>query len=371
MLTDTLLGRSLLWRAPRWGDFNRFPSEPAGADPGVGPPKVSRQIIDPERVSVRSYGRFPKMTLASLLSATDTVALIALREGSAVFDWRRAGSNVGELGRNLSVTKSIGWAVIGRALDERDISPDCRIGSLLPQIADPAVRELTIAQLMRMSSGIRYKEGPFPWTDDARVYHGVNLRRAALRVHVSDPVDAFFHYNDWHPLLLAIALERITGRRTAELFRDLWEQIGAGAATMTTDQRGFDGLAHMESGFNTTAEGLALFGQLILGKGVWQDKRLIPARWMTRLFSPESSWQTADAFRYYANRPWGRPLLTGHYQYKDFWWHYLPSTNIHDLFAMGALGAHVYVSPDTDCVIVRHEVVSQGAVAAARVSRIG
>jgi hypothetical protein len=74
---------------------------------------------------------------------------------------------------------------------------------------------------------------------------------------------------------------------------------------------------------------------------------------MTRLFSPESSWQTADAFRYYANRPWGRPLLTGHYQYKDFWWHYRPNANIHDLFAMGAMGAHVYVSPDTDCVIVR------------------
>ena len=48
------------------------------------------------------------MTLASLLSVTDTVELIALCEGTAVFDWRKAGSNVGELGRNLSVTKSIG-----------------------------------------------------------------------------------------------------------------------------------------------------------------------------------------------------------------------------------------------------------------------
>jgi hypothetical protein len=108
MLTDTFLGRSLLWRAPRWDYFDRFSSEPAGADPRVGPPKFSRQIIDPERVSVRSHGRFPSMTLASLLSVTDTVELIALCEGTAVFDWRKAGSNVGELGRNLSVTKSIG-----------------------------------------------------------------------------------------------------------------------------------------------------------------------------------------------------------------------------------------------------------------------
>ena len=109
----------------------------------------------------------------------------------------------------------------------------------------------------------------------------------------------------------------------------------------------------MESGFNTSAEGLALFGQLILAKGIWQDKQLIPASWMTRLFSPEGSWLGTDAFRYYVNRPWGRPLMTGHYQYKDFWWHYRPNTSVHDLFAMGAMGAHVYVSPDTGCVIVR------------------
>src|SRR5579883_2898012 len=105
MLTDTLLGRSLLWRAPRWGDFNRFPSEPAGADPGVDPPKVSRQIIDPERVSVRSHGRFPKMTPASWLSSTVALALMALGDGSTVFKWRWGGSNFGKLGCNRSVTK--------------------------------------------------------------------------------------------------------------------------------------------------------------------------------------------------------------------------------------------------------------------------
>lgn len=353
MLTDSFLGRYLLWRTPRWDDFDRFPAEQAGCAGEPVLPEFAGQVLYPTQINMSSAGRFSSMTLANLLEATGTVTFLALWRGQVVFQWRAAGARVGGLGRNLSVTKSIAWAIIARVLSEKAVSTDTPIGDVLPEMADGGAKHLTIDQLMRMSSGIQYSEGLSPWADDARVYHGVNLREAAFRVRICDPVDAYFHYNDWHPLLLAMALERITGRRTAELFSDLWRELGAGLATMTMDHRGPGGLAHMESGFNTSAEGLAAFGRLVLSNGVLHQRQLIPPTWIARLHSTEGSWQTKDAFRYYAKRPWGRPLMTGRYRYKDFWWHYCPDADIHDLFAMGAMGAHLYVSPDTGCVIVR------------------
>lgn len=76
---------------------------------------------------------------------------------------------------------------------------------------------------------------------------------------------------------------------------------------------------------------------------------------MARLGDLSDAWHTPAYFAYYIDRrlPCGRPLASGHYAYKDFWRHHRPEAGIHDLFAMGALGAHLYVSRDTGCVIVR------------------
>lgn len=207
-----------------------------------------------------------------------------------------------------------------------------------------------------MASGIGYREGVLPWHDDARVYHGTQLRRQVLHVRLVDAVDRRFHYNDWHPLLVALALERAGGAPVAELLaRDLWCPLGAGEATLSLDHHGGGSLAHLESGLNATAYGLARLGQLVLHGRQWEDRALVPAAWLARLDDLADAWRHPEHFNYYREHrlPWARPLASGRFAYKDFWWHHCREAGVHDLFAMGALGAHVYISRDTDCVIVR------------------
>jgi CubicO group peptidase (beta-lactamase class C family) len=293
--------------------------------------------------------------LAGFLAATGTTAFLASVDGRVVCEWFAPGRDARTPGRNLSVTKSVASLLTGQVIASGRLGgPDTALGDLVPGLADPAVARLRIDQLLRMGSGIRYREGPLPWSDDARVYHGTRLRHAAMRVHVADPVDAFFHYNDWHPLLLALALERAGSDSVAGLLaRALWQPLGAGRATLTLDHAGAGALPHLESGLNTAPEDLLRCGQLVLQGGQWQGRQLVPAAWIERLDDPAGCWRTPEDFRYYARLPWGRPLATGRYGYKDFWWHHFPRAGVHDVFAMGALGAHVYVSRDTRCVIVR------------------
>ena len=81
----------------------------------------------------------------------------------------------------------------------------------------------------------------------------------------------------------------------------------------------------------------------------------MPAAWLARLDNLSDAWHAPAYFAYYIERqlPSARPLATGRYAYKDFWWHHRPEAGVHGLFAIGVLGAHVYVSRDTDCVMVR------------------
>lgn len=307
-----------------------------------------------EQLTVPAAGAWQGGSLQSLLAGTGTTSFLVLRDGQLAHEWYAPNFGADTVTRTLSVTKSVASLLVGQAVGDGRLSVDASLGDLLPGLVDPRVAAMTVEQLMRMSSGIRYREGVTPWSDDALVYHGSGLRQAARRVRVVDPVDKHFHYNDWHPLLIAMVLENASDASVAQLLsKDLWAPLDAGPATMTLDHSHTGKLAHLESGFNATPHGLARLGQLVLQRGVWNGQELVPAAWLGRLDDLSSGWNSARDFAYYESLPWGRPLSSGKFGYKDFWWHYMPRHGVHDLFAMGALGAHVYVSRDTGCVLVR------------------
>jgi CubicO group peptidase (beta-lactamase class C family) len=258
--------------------------------------------------------------------------------------------------RSFSVTKSVASALVGMAVRDGAIdSTETAIGRWLPDLHDPRARELTIAHLLEMRSGIRFTEGMLPWDDAPRTYFATDLRARVLTLPVVAPVGAFFHYNDWHPLLLSLILERATGSTVTELIqRWIWNPLGMEhPASIMVDRNDPGGLEHLESGLTATARDLAKFGQLFLQDGVWQGRRLLPARWVESTTSPVGVRSDEAWFDHYRARPWGRVLSSGRIYYGRMWWGHRLASGGHDFFAMGVLGQHVYVSPDTATVIVR------------------
>jgi CubicO group peptidase (beta-lactamase class C family) len=181
------------------------------------------------------------------------------------------------------------------------------------------------------------------------------LRRRLLERRVSDPIGKFFRYNDWHPQLFSLILERATGNTVTEWLQNkLWDPLGMEFAGLTMVDRGdAQGLEHLESGLTATAVDLAKFGQFFLQDGVWQGERLLPEGWVRDTTSPHNARTDAEWFSYYRNRLWGRFLASGRVYYKRMWWGVRLDEKRHDFFAMGVLGQHIYVSPDTRSVIVR------------------
>jgi CubicO group peptidase (beta-lactamase class C family) len=90
-----------------------------------------------------------------------------------------------------------------------------------------------------------------------------------------------FHYNNYNPLLVGLALERVVGMPVAAyLERTLWQPLGMeadGSWSLDSRRSGFE---KMESGLNARAIDFAKFGVLYAGGDAWRGRQLVPAAWV-------------------------------------------------------------------------------------------
>jgi CubicO group peptidase (beta-lactamase class C family) len=208
----------------------------------------------------------------------------------------------------------------------------------VPELAgrDPRFGRITLRHLLTMTSGLRYEEGG-PWGDDTATYYAPDLRELALtRTEVVEEPGRRFHYNNFNPLLIGLALERAIGTPVAAyLERKLWRPLGMeadGSWSLDSEASGFE---KMESGLNGRPIDFAKFGLLFARDGAWRGRQLVPKAWVRDPTLVPTRVAEAPA---------------GSYQY--FWW-VQDQRRPRAQFARGNYGQHVYVVPATDLVLVR------------------
>ena len=166
--------------------------------------------------------------LEAVLDQTGTTALVIVAKGKLVYEHYANGGGRDAVNRCFSVTKSFASALVGIAIGEGRLSGiDQPISEHLPEFAGRPTGELTLRHLLEMRSGIRFIPGPQPWSDDAICYFSPDCRAATRRVPVTDPIGGFFHYNDYHPFLVGMILERVMGKPIGQTFgQRLWQRMG-------------------------------------------------------------------------------------------------------------------------------------------------
>ena len=355
VITSTYLGRYLTWLKPTNYDDLRMPQRAltASSAPIALPIQLASGLAE---LPISPGKADPALPLVNLLVDTGTTALVVLNRARIVWEHYPNGGARERLNRCFSVTKSVASALVGVAVGAGLIgSVEDPVGRYLTELRDSPVGNLTIAHLLEMRSGIRFVEGLLPWDDEPRAYYATDLRSRLFQCRITDPVGRFFHYNDWHPLLISLILERATGKSVTDWLQEkLWNPLGAEySASMMVDRNDAVGLEHLESGLTATAHDLAKFGQLFLQDGVWNGQRLLPEGWVKSTTAPDNARTDPEWFAYYRDRPWGRFLDSGRIYYRRMWWGNRLDGTSYDFFAMGVLGQHIYVSPGTQTVIVR------------------
>jgi CubicO group peptidase (beta-lactamase class C family) len=329
---ESTIARALIWRESDVGDQDRFPARriPAGARASPLLAGVEADLV----VSGEGNG------LDEFLRDTDTSAFLVVHEDRLVRERYFGGSTRESLQTSFSVAKSFVSTLVGIAIDEGLIgSVDDRLTEYVPELAarDPRFREITLRDLLTMSSGIRYEEGGFPrFGDDTYTYYGVDLRDIALnRVRIEGPPGIAWEYNNYHPLLLGLVLERATGTSVSDFMASrLWQPLGAEAdATWNLDSER-SGFEKMESGLNARAVDYARFGLLFLHNGERDGRRIVSEEWVRAATGADGNTDPAS-----------------YHGYGYFWW--IDVERPGRFYAMGKYGQYIYVAPDAGAVVVR------------------
>lgn len=274
--------------------------------------------------------------LKTMLEDLETVALLAVKNDSIVFEKYWDGYSDSSLSGSFSMAKSVTSLLIGAAVKEGKIkSVQEPVGNYVYEFKDkPAVK---IVDLLTMSSGSNWDESyANPFSVTTELYYGSDATDVSTRVRIVDSPGTKYIYKSGDTQLLGLVLEKATGKSLAAYAAEkLWQPIGAEhAALWSTDHVG--GVEKAYCCFNSNARDFARIGQLMLDSGRWKGNEIIPIDYYQQSIKPCMIPDAAGA-------------ACNYYGYQ--WW-IIPSKP--DIFyARGILGQYIIVMPSKKTVLVR------------------
>lgn len=282
--------------------------------------------------------------LQSFVNDTKTTSFLIVKDGTLIYEQYANGYGENSVNTSFSMAKSIVSLLIGKAIEEGYIlSVKQPISDYIIEFKDKSIGNTTIEQLLLMRSDIEYDEDKFLWFgDDSLTYWHPDLRKLALEhTAMTSKYNGKFHYNNYHPLLLGIILERSTSLSVSEYFeKTFWRNIGAeenASWSLDSEKSAFE---KMESGINFRAKDFIKIGSMLLDKGKWEGKTLISESWIH-----QSVYGEYDSLEYS-----GTFLEKKNVGYKYMWYYVNNST---DFFAWGKSDQILYISPENNTVILR------------------
>lgn len=179
-----------------------------------------------------------------------------------------------------SMAKSIVSIAVGMALAEGKIaSLDDKIAKYVPELAGRAFGESTIRNMLRMASGVQFRE-VYDGNDDLarftriRVTEGSMAALKAFNVRDNDQ-GVRFHYASSQTVVLTVLLRAVTGTSLSEyLTPRLWQPMGAEADAAWV--RTADGTESGGGGFNATLRDYGRLGVLLADDGALGGRQIIP-----------------------------------------------------------------------------------------------
>ena len=251
---------------------------------------LSGQITDrlprsiPESEGVSSSG------ITDFINAVDTGrqeihSFMFLRHGKVIAEgwWDPHGPEYKHL--LYSASKTFTATAIGLAVSENRLKVTDKVVSFfpysLPDTLGTNMKELTVENLLTMSVG-QDPAGMGGGADDDWI-------TAFLKNEPVHKPGSVFLYNNMATFMLSAIVQQVTGLTTFDYLKPrIFDPLSIRGADWDKNAQGINlGMI----GLRLRTEDLAKFGQLLLQKGKWNNKQLIPAEWVNAAtsFKIESS----------------------------------------------------------------------------------
>ncbi len=357
-------------------DRDSLAFEPVPVESGLPPPETldwpMGDLLPDAPPAGIDTARLEAAVEAAFANPADlTTAFLVVHRGRLVAERYAPGIGRDTQLESWSMGKSITASLVGVLMQEGELRLDQRAPvTEWQQTGDPRA-QITVAHLLRMSSGLRFS---FPtiesydgtarpalvglfWNgvpDHIRIYTGMeDVFRFAIDAPAEHPPGTVGRYRNSDPLVLGAIVRRVLEARGDDYLgwpqRALFDRIGVRRHVLETDVHG----NFILTGYNYgTARGWARLGLLYLQDGIWQRERLLPEGFAEFVSTPAPAWrEPLYGGLFWLNRTGRAPLP------EDAYW-------------MGGDGEQrVTIVPSLDLVVVRLGHVAGGDAAVESLAR--
>ncbi len=270
------------------------------------------------------------------MASQRAAGLVIVQDGKVRFE--RYGLDFGPQGRwtSFSVAKSFTSTLVGAAIKDGFIkSLDDKVSQYIPDLKGSAYDDVSVAQLLTMSSGVRWNEDYEDPKADVAMFNNaepekgmdatVSYMRKLPRAH---PPGTVWHYNTGETNLIGVLVSSAVKKPLAQYLEEkIWKPAGMEAkATWLLGKTG-----HEIAGccLQATTRDFARMGLLVLANGNAAGQQIVPADWF--------------AAAIHKQKDIGEP---GHgYGYQ--WWTYDDGS----VAAQGIFGQGIFIDPKRHLVI--------------------
>jgi CubicO group peptidase (beta-lactamase class C family) len=305
-----------------------------GAGTAAGKSSLPRSTPEQQGVSSAAIESFLKAATASNLGYH---SFMIVRHGSVIAEGAWAPYTLGLRNTLYSVSKSFTSTAVGLAESEHRLDIEQPVLSFFPEEKPDSVpanlAALKVRDLLMMAAG----QDPEP-TFEVLAHESNWVRGFFAHPIVKQPGGTFL-YNSLATYMLSAIVQKATGEKVIDyLTPRLFAPLGITGADWESDTRGINTGGW---GLRLSTEDMGKFGQLLLAKGEWKGRQIVPKAWVEEATSFKIDQKPGADRKARLTSEWAQGYC---YQ---FW-----RCRYNAFRADGAYGQYIIVMPDQDAVVV-------------------
>lgn len=210
---------------------------------------------------------------------TELHSLTVLRHGNVVAQAAIKPFSTEDQHELFSVSKTFTAAAVGLAIADNLLRLDDRLGAILPEAlpdsVSPWLADVTVRDLLTMTSGLKVD-----WGMRGREDKWAEIMMAEPMAH--EPGKQFA-YDSMSTYLLSALVQKVVGKNILEYLTErVFNPLGMEDYTWDLSP---EGVVTGGWGLWMRPDDLAKFGQLLLDKGKWEGKQILPAEWVNEMMT--------------------------------------------------------------------------------------
>ena len=282
-------------------------------------------------------------SLDDFLAHQRVTGFLLIKDGEVLAERYQYNRNAEHRFVSHSMSKSIVSLAIGMALTEKKIaSLDDTIAKYVPALAGNPYGETTIRNMLRMASGVPFKE-VYDGNDDLAKFNKIRFTEdsvAALRAFTTREVEqgTSFHYASNQTVALTLVMRAVTGTTLSEyLTARLWQPMGAESDATWVKTK--DGTESGSGNFNAVLRDYGRLGILLANDGAAGGRQILPKEYLLEA----TDWhRQPDAFT--------PRKATAYFGYGYQFWLFPGEKRRFAL--LGVYGQSIFVDPELKLVVV-------------------